>query len=191
MATQCAIAIAPVALLVALYLSEWRIVDEWFTYRRDAVGAGEWWRIFSGHFVHLEFGHLVLNMTAWLLLCGYAQGAVPASLWALTALLASGICGLCMYLFNPELAWVVGLSGLLHGIAVMVGLYRWRQLSDWTGAMLLALITLKLGWEQWRGPTPGTAQFLEIPVVVDAHLYGALSALCLVPWLWRSGVARG
>ena len=183
---QCAVAAVPVALAVALFFGTWQ---EWLLYRRDAVAAGEWWRLFSAPFVHLEPAHLALNLVAWLLLCAYAQGAVPVSVWVLTALVSSGVCGLGLHLFNAELDWVVGLSGLLHGMAVMVALYRWRQLQDWTGLLLLALVALKLCWEQWFGPTPGTAQLLEMAVVVDAHLYGALGALCLAPWFWRPGGA--
>ena len=167
--------------MASLFVGEWR---EWFIYQRDLVAAGEWWRLITGHFVHLEQGHLLLNLAAWLLLCAYAQGAVPVSIWVLSALISSGVCGVGLYFFNPELHWVVGFSGPLHGIAVMLGLYRWRKLGDWTGWVLLLSIAGKLLWEQLFGATPGTSDLLEMEVVVAAHLYGAIGTLLLVPWLW-------
>ncbi len=167
--------------MASLFGSEWQ---EWFFYRRDLVAAGEWWRLISGHFAHTELGHLLLNLAAWLLLCAYAQGAVPVSIWVLTALISSSACGLGLYFFNPGLDWVVGFSGPLHGIAAILGFYRWRQLGDWTGLLLLLSIACKLLWEYLFGATPGTSDLLQMDVVVAAHLYGTLGTLLLVPWIW-------
>ena len=33
---------------------------------------------------------------------------------------------------------------------------------------------VKIGWEQWHGPVPGSETTSGGPVVVDAHLYGAV-----------------
>ena len=37
-------------------------------YDRAAVAAGEWWRLFSGNFVHLGYWHLLLNVLSLALL---------------------------------------------------------------------------------------------------------------------------
>ena len=57
------------------------------------------------------------------------------------------------------------------------------------GAILLALIVLKLVYEQWLGPLPMTAESAGGPVVVDAHLFGALGGVVAAAGtgLWRRG----
>ena len=81
-----------------------------------------------------------------------------------------------LLLLDPNIAWYVGLSGLLHGyytagaIAVKFKRRFWNY-------MLLILIFSKLTWEQVMGPIPGSVEVSGGNVVVDAHLYGAIMGL--------------
>ena len=75
---------------------------------------------------------------------------------------------------NPSLDWYVGLSGVLHGLLV-AGLVAGYRESPGENLLLLVLIAAKLGYEQWLGPLPGSESTAGGPVVVNAHLYGALA----------------
>lgn len=160
-----------------------------FRYDRDPIMDGEIWRVFTAHLAHLGWSHLLLNLAGlgviWLL-CGRA---LSTGLWLLVLLsCALGVsCGLL--LFNPELVWYVGLSGVLHGMIVagsLAGIYRGERDS----LLLLLLIMAKLGWEQWQGPMPGSEATAGGRVVVDAHLYGAVSALLLLVALLATPAGR-
>ena len=77
----------------------------------------------------------------------------------------------------PELDWYVGLSGVLHG-CMAAGLAAWlARARDPLVLLVAVLFAAKLGWEQWQGPLPFTAGTLALPVIVEAHSYGALGGL--------------
>ena len=79
-------------------------------------------------------------------------------------------------LLNPELEWYVGLSGALHGVmaAGTLAHLRRREPDAW---ILVVFLIGKLAYEQFIGVMPYSASSAGGPVVVDAHLYGAIGAL--------------
>ncbi|HEX7047497.1 MAG TPA: rhombosortase [Gammaproteobacteria bacterium] len=145
-------------------------------YERVAVLAGEWWRLLSGNLVHLGIAHLLLNL-AGLALIGWIFGpGLRAAHW-LWVLLGSGIAiGVGFLLLNPELAWYVGLSGVLHGLLLGAAVLD-RGYDRRLRIVLILGVFAKLAWEQWAGALPFTAEAAGGPVVVDAHLYGAIGGL--------------
>lgn len=154
-------------------------------FERSAIGAGEWWRLLTGHLLHLGWSHLVLNLAGlalvWLLV---APALRPMEWLALLGLSALGTSAGLLW-FLPSLQWYVGLSGLLHAILTGGALAKARA-GDREGWVLLAMVALKLLWEQAAGPLPGTERAAGGAVIVDAHLFGALSGLAAVtPLLWR------
>ncbi len=159
-------------------------------YDREAIAAGQWWRLLSANLAHLGWSHLLLNLAGLALVWALFRPFLPLAGW-LTALLLSALAvTLGLWLLDPRIGWYVGLSGVLHGLFVAgalgaVGAGERREL------LLLAVITAKLAWEQWHGPLPGSAEAAGGPVVVESHLYGAISgALAAVPFLRRRGEAR-
>lgn len=147
-------------------------------YDRTRIDAGQWWRLLTGNLVHLGWMHLLLDGTA-LLLVWYLLGH-GFRLWQwliITGLSMLGV-GAGLYLFDPRLITYVGLSGMLHGLyaAGTVALAR----RDKPFALLLAvLLAGKLAWEQCCGPDPLTAELIGGSIVVNAHLYGAVTGLLL------------
>jgi len=155
---------------------------------RAAILDGQWWRLLSGHLVHLGAHHMLLNLAALLLgylLCG---DVFDFGRWLLILLGSMLGIGLGLLLFDPGLVWYVGLSGALHGLlaAGALALIRRREGVGWA---LLVLLVGKLVWEQTAGPIPWTAAASGGPVVVDAHFYGALSgtAMYALLRLWAAG----
>lgn len=165
------------ALMLALEYAGAEAAREALRYQRAAVLAeGEIWRLLTGHLVHLGPSHLWLNLAAlgvgWLL-CG---GAYSMGRWALLALACGLGISLAFLLFEPRLDWYVGQSGVLHGL-LAAGALAWILRREPGGWPLLLLLASKLAWEQWSGPLPLSAESAGGPVVVDAHLYGALAGL--------------
>ncbi len=147
---------------------------------RAALEAGQWWRLLSANLVHLGYGHLALNIAGLLLVYLLVWPNLRGAQWALVTLLSMLGVGAGLYLLNPQLDWYVGFSGALHGLLVAGCLAEPRE-RRWQGALLLLALVGKLAWEQWRGSLPGTAALSGGPVVVDAHLYGAIAGACA--WL--------
>lgn len=153
--------------------------DEWLRYERSHILNGEIWRLFSAHFVHLGWSHLLMNLAALALIWILFGRMLSQSAWILISLASMLGVGLGLLLFSPSIGWYVGLSGMLHGLfaaGVMVSLRAGNCLE----IMLLLLLLGKLVWEQIYGPLPGTAEFAGGDVVTDAHLYGAVSGFMAV-----------
>jgi len=149
------------------------------SYDRGAIAQGEWWRLLSAHFVHLDAEHAFLN------------GLGVVLMWALFARDYSPLRWLAIYLFssltisaglwwlNPELQWYVGASGALHGVMTAGTLAHLRR-RDLDGWILAIFIIAKLSWEQFAGQMPFSG---ASNTIVDAHLYGAIGGLALALFL--------
>ena len=148
-------------------------------YERSAVLDGEWWRLIAGHLVHGNLRHLALNV-AGAGLVALLFGRDYSVLQWLFILLASAFAIDAGFVFyEPQLSWYVGLSGVLHG-AIFAGIVAWWHYENRLLTIgVTVLLILKLGWEQSRGALPFSG---DMPVIVDAHLYGAMGG-SLAAWL--------
>jgi rhomboid family GlyGly-CTERM serine protease len=145
-------------------------------YDRVWIGQGEAWRLLSGHFAHLSWSHLALNSAGLLLVWFLIGGAYTLRSWALIVGVTLATMDAGFWFLNPELYWYVGMSGLLHGLLAAGIVTRLKNIDAETAILLLLLIA-KISWEQWSGPVPGSESTSGGPVVVDAHLYGALGGV--------------
>lgn len=147
-------------------------------YQRPSIIDGQLWRIVTGNLVHLGWQHLVMNVIGLMLIWALLKDVYSQLPWiAIISISGLGV-SLGLLTLTPEIHWYVGLSGLLHGmfLAGVIGNLRRRE---WRDALLLAAVVAKLAYEQIAGAVPGSAEFANGPVVVDAHLYGAIAgALC-------------
>lgn len=146
-------------------------------YEREAVLAGEYWRLLTAHFVHGGTWHLLLN-TAGLACTGvlFARDLTVGS-WLLVVLLSIAAIDLGFVFCEPQLQWYLGYSGVLHGMLAAGACMCWKHGSGALGMAFGAVLAGKLVWEQWQGALPLAG---ELPVVVDAHLYGALGGVFAV-----------
>lgn len=142
-------------------------------YDRGAILAGEYYRLLSGHFVHLGWSHFALNM-AGLVLGTWLFGADRSPAWWIGAtVVAAAACGLGLLAWSPAVGWCVGLSGVLHGLMI-VGFGGWALAGDRWALVLLAVVVGKMTWEQVGGTMPWEAAMSGGRVVTDAHVWGAV-----------------
>ena len=152
-------------------------------YERQALLGGEWLRLVTGHLVHGSSTHLLLNCAGLLLIAALFPRAYSAAQWALVALASALAIDLGFVFLEPQLEWYVGFSGVLHG-ALAAGAVAWhRHESQRLAWALTAILVGKLAWEQLRGALPLSG---DLPVVVDAHLYGAVGGLIAGLLVWMS-----
>ena len=166
------------ALLLLLLSSLPDTMQQALQYQRDAIGNGQLWRLLSGHLLHSNHWHLIMNLAglllAMLLHSQYYQAVKLYSQLALSAVLIS----LALYCFSASIVVYVGLSGLLHSMLTL-GALRDIQQKMTTGWLLLAGLIVKVGWEQWQGPDPQLAKLINASVATDAHLYGLVAGIAI------------
>lgn len=142
-------------------------------YQREALAAGQWWRMFTGNFVHLDLEHAVLNGLGLVLMWAVFARDYPPWRWLAIYLGSALAVTTGLWFFSPQIQWYVGASGALHGVMTAGTLAHLRR-ADLDGWILAAFIVAKLFYEQFVGALP----FAGSPdTVVDAHLYGALGGL--------------
>jgi rhomboid family GlyGly-CTERM serine protease len=154
-------------------------------YERSAVASGQWWRFVTGHFVHLDLGHALLNAAGLVLLWVLFAGLRTARYWLIVLLVSMLAIDLGFWWLEPQLAWYVGASGLLHGL-MAAGTLCLLQDRDRIAIPTAAIFIAKLAWEQVVGPLPLET---HATVVVDAHLYGAAGGLIAAALSWGRHVA--
>ncbi len=170
--------IIPVVLLIASIVVELfgDAGREWLRYDRVAIIHGESWRLVSGHIAHLGWQHFALNGCGLVLVWFLVGRAFEARYWVTVIAIIVAAIDVSFWFLNPSLYWYVGMSGLLHGLlaaGVVARLPAW----DIETIALLGLLIAKIAWEQLSGPMPGSEMTSGGPVVVDAHLYGAIGGL--------------
>ena len=158
-------------------------VNFWLRYDREQILAGQVWRLFTGHLVHLGWQHLLLNLAGLILtyLVFYRYLVDGQGIIAVFVIALGVSAGLL--LFNPDLAWYVGLSGLLHGLlmfAAVRAVFDKKNANQKIYITLVILLLIKIGYEQVIGPMPTSAVLKNYKIISDAHLYGAVSGLVLV-----------
>lgn len=168
-----------VLLLLPMLLPEgWQSLLE---YHRQAIFDGQAWRFVSGHLTHLSWGHLAMNLVGYWLIWEifFRHSLTTSSLFYTLILLALGT-SFGLMLLSPEIAWYRGFSGVLHGLLVW-GLLRGMKPHFVSSSLMLVLILCKLAWEQLGGALPGSESMAGGKVIVDAHLYGAVTGALLLP----------
>jgi rhomboid family GlyGly-CTERM serine protease len=151
----------------------------WLVYDRAAILSGEVWRMFTGHWVHFSLRHLVydvapLGIAGWIIETrgtpgfGWFCALAP---WAISAVLL---------VFEPQLRFCAGLSGLATATVVLAALGGLSDPAPWRwicGAAMLAFAA-KTGFELATGRAVlDTLDGLPVMVSVTSHIAGAGAAL--------------
>jgi rhomboid family GlyGly-CTERM serine protease len=154
-------------------------------YERSAVLAGEAWRLVTGHLVHADLVHLGWNMLGVLIVAFLFARDYSWRQWLVILMASTATTDLGFLLLEPQLEWYVGFSGVLHGL-MAAGLVAWLRTSrDTLTWIVTGLFAAKLAWEHFAGPLPFTAASLDLPVVHEAHTYGAIGGGLAGLWLNR------
>jgi len=148
----------------------------WGRFDREALAAGQFWRLITAHLVHLSWGHVWLNLAALVMMAALFSDVMPASDWVLASILSAVSIDVGLYFFEPDVSWYVGLSGALHGMMI-VGAFGLVKHYGAIGYVLLIGVGGKLLWEQGIGPIPLSESTSGGPALVAAHFYGAIGGL--------------
>jgi rhomboid family GlyGly-CTERM serine protease len=180
---------APLALALVLIAVQLLGAPAWETlpYDRAAILAGgEYARLVTAHFFHYDLAHLAWNLVGLALVAALFAREFDLRGWIIILVASTVAVDLGFLVFEPQLAWYVGFSGVLHGL-MAAGLCAWLwRTPDAITALVAVLFALKLGWEHLMGPLPFTASTLAVPVIHQAHTYGAIGGTAAALWiLWR------
>lgn len=159
--------------LASQYLAPWLPL----AYAREAIITGEWWRLFSGGWLHHNLAHMGMNLAAMCLIYYLFKPVLSGWYWLWVTMLEVLLVNLCLLLFMPSTLNYWGLSGALHGLFVFCCIRSWQRgeaCAKWwfigLGGKLLFDLTRQ---------DEATAHMIGIRVHVESHLWGTLTGIGL------------
>ncbi len=173
--------------LLMLVLGLWHeSVNPWLEYSREAIADGQLWRLASGHLVHMNLWHTLLNLSGFLLCWFFFPDLLTRRRLWIWLLVSIPLVSAAFWFIDTDLEGYVGLSGILHGLLVMCLLAGFSGHPKLHG-LLLAVVIARLTWEQQ--PDYNINYLLDTiggAVYVNAHLYGSLvGAMLGGVWWWQ------
>jgi rhomboid family GlyGly-CTERM serine protease len=147
----------------------------WLSFDRGALAAGEWWRVLTASFVHLDPPHTLVNVFGFVLMWALFLRDYAPLAWVAIYLGSALAVGIGLWFFAPGVVWYVGASGALHGVMV-AGTVAHLKRGDLDAWVLAPALLLKLGYEQVVGAMPFSDSGSTI---VDSHLFGAIGGLAI------------
>lgn len=164
------------AVLAALLVAASLLPATTLEWSRSGIFGGEYWRLITGHWVHLGTNHLLLNLIG-LLVAGLLFTRHPPLAWWLSYLVLAPLAiSAGLLIAAPELAWYGGFSGCLHGLLVFTALFNLKSDTRWS-LIVLGFIAVKLVFENILYPAAGENPLIGGAVITQSHWLGALTGL--------------
>lgn len=176
--------------LISLLLQSSGWVGSW-RFDRELVAQGDVWLLFSGHIVHLNWSHWLLNMAGLAIVAFFFSTHASVRQWLLVILVSASIISAGIWWWITDISHYVGLSGVLHGL-FLYGALREIRFYPASGYVLVAVLLGKLSWEFFYGALPGSEDMAGGRVLTEAHLLGAIGGISvwLVEWLKQRYILR-
>ena len=157
-------------------------MPEWQTglvYQRAAILAGQYWRLWTGHFIHLSWNHAALNaLGMFLIYCLFHAELRTVRMMGLVCLLPGCVGGILLVGFG-SLHDYLGMSGVLHGLLLYLLLHNRHYPLALRGGVWVILM-VKVMWEQSGFyNAQELAHFIGGPVATQAHFAGVISSMVL------------
>ncbi|WP_438482312.1 rhombosortase [Oleiharenicola lentus] len=156
-------------------------------YDRHALAQGEWWRLWSGHFVHFGWPHFVAD-AGLLFILGWLLDARHRLFGAIALVAMPLFISAILYRFDPEMIRYGGLSALNLGLLIYYALQGWqRNWADWFWPAVLVIYVGEVIYEIVKGGRGGGMIAFDDPaikVATSAHLASAVYALAAWGVVW-------
>ncbi len=163
--------VVSVILLITMFLGEQTLSQ--FQYQRQMVLDGQIYRLLTAHFVHTNLYHTLLNLAGLIIIGLLANTYLIQKDWWVVLLVSAIFVGGGLILLDQNVQWYRGLSGILHGVVVLM-ILKARQLASMIRAIILVGLGVKLMLEQMHTGLWQSEQLIGAPVIVNAHLYGVM-----------------
>ena len=160
-------------------------VENW-RFNRELVEQGHLWLLFSGHIVHLNWSHWLLNMAGLAIVAFFFSAHASFKQWLTVILVSACVINIGLWWWLPEIRTYVGLSGVLHGL-FLYGALREIRFYPVSGYVLTTVLIAKLAWEFFNGALPGSEDMTGGRVLTEAHLLGAVGGILV--WLLEKGIS--
>jgi len=130
--------------LLSFFLQAFDWVDSW-RFKRDLAEQGDVWLLLSGHIVHLNWSHWLLNMAGLAIVAFFFSAHAGIKQWVMVILVSVCVINMGLWWWMTDIYSYVGLSGVLHGL-FLYGALREIRYYPASGYVLVAVLLAKLSW---------------------------------------------
>jgi rhomboid family GlyGly-CTERM serine protease len=165
-----------ILLLLLLHLADGAL-GEWLEFNGELIGRGQWWRLYTGHFVHFGLYHTAMNCAGFIGVVFTLFRDVPLRILLLAILWIPLFAGLGIYWVDLEI--YRGFSGSNYGLlalGLILGLHHNYRLY----ALAILVVTAKIASEHVPDYDVNYLRDkIGVAVAVEAHLSGYVAGVCL------------
>ncbi len=165
--------------IVSFMLQAFDLVERW-RFDRGLVEQGDVWLLLTGHIVHLNWSHWLLNMAGLAIVAFFFSPHASFKQWFSVVVVSVCVIAVGIWWWLIDIQSYVGLSGVLHGL-FLYGALREIRFYPISGYVLFAVLIAKLAWEFFNGALPGSEDMAGGRVLTEAHLLGAIGGIMV--WL--------
>jgi rhomboid family GlyGly-CTERM serine protease len=146
-------------------------------FNSQLIKQGEYWRLFTGQWVHFGFNHSLMNALGLAIVQYTFLDGLPVRAWALVQAAILSAVAFGLLLFNPEIGVYRGYSGAFIGVLCFSLLHFWKR-APWVALIFFGGLSIKIGLEHLPNYDVFYLQSLiGVAVAVDAHLYGYIMGI--------------
>lgn len=154
--------------------------------KRKALQGAEYWRLWTGHWVHFGWKHLAWDLASFLLLGLWLDAKAGKGLGLLLLTTAAPLLSLGLLVAAPDLGTYGGLSGLVCAYVGALATWYWKQKHPVLAAVMAIALSVKISAELLAGQSLlGTFSSQEIRNCPEIHLLGVLLGPCLAHFFLR------
>lgn len=163
-----------------LYLSGQTLFDS-LLFDKTLIAQGEYWRLFTAHFVHCNFQHLLWDLLAFLIIGSVIE--LNNNRHFIPCLIISCL-GVSAWMFFVETSFssYCGLSGALNGMLVLAAIMQYRRTGEKMCLGVLLATIAKIIFELSTHETIFTD--LSVRAVPGSHAAGYLAGIIYLILIW-------
>ena len=149
----------------------------------EGIEQAEFWRLLTGHLVHTNLWHLLLNIASLTLIAMLFSALLSVKEWGVV-FIASALLISCAYLLlSPDFDHYVGLSAVLYAV-IIVGACFDIKTHPVIATTVLVIVTGRVIWQQYSGAVDELAHLINARVAIESHLYGVITGYLLAGMLF-------
>lgn len=148
---------------------------EWASLNITKTKGGEYWRLITGHLVHLDWQHWAMNMTGLSLCMAVYRDDMARIHWPLSFVFISLFSSIGMLYLSLDYAIYVGFSDVLHGW-ILVGASALMHKEPKLALAVYALFWIKI-IEENLDLKFFTNASMDINIAKESHILGACGGI--------------